>query len=230
MLAGIGALIVLVVLYLVIPLVLIALAYPYMALRLRDSREEKRDPELGIKAAYYLILSAAIMLILFGATVVAIDVMDGTLEKKNQARQQQGAQQQFGINQVLSEVTQRTAWGIIVSGVLFSLTMMLLLKASTNDVEFPAAKRVFVGGRLAITGVIVMLALTALIVLFFQKEVPSKEPYEILVAILMVWLPALAVHIFLMRMYRLQPYHVERVAYSARRHGRSDEEYLDDDD
>lgn len=239
MLAGIGALIVLAVILTILPLVIVSIAYPYLALRLRDSREEKRDPELGLKAAYYMILSAAILLILFGLTVSAIDVMDGAIEgKKDQAAGKQQVQpfpgqvrpvQQKDPFEQLTEATQRTAWAITTSGLLFALTVMLLLKMGTNDVHFPAAKRVFVGGRLAFIGVVVMISVTALIVLFFQKEVPRKEPYEVLIAVLMIWVPALAVHIFLMRLYASQPYHVEPKSLSKRR-DRSDRDYVDDDD
>jgi len=200
---------------------------------LRDSREEKRDPELGIKTAYYLILSAAILLILFGLTISAIDVMDGTLEKRNQARPQpqvQQQQQRDPFERMITETTQRTAWGMTVSGLLFSLTSMLLLKMGTNDIHYPAAKRVFVGGRLAFIGIVVMIAVTALIILFFQKEVPRKEPYEVIIAVLMVWAPALAVHIFLMRLYASQPYYDDRTTSRSSRRGRPEPEYLDDDD
>jgi hypothetical protein len=231
--AAIGSMIVLLIIVSVLPLVVVCLAYPYLALRLRDSREDHRDPELGIKTACYLILSAAILLILFGLTVSAIDVMEGTLEKRNQARQQpvpgQVQQQRDPFERLVTETTQRTAWALTVSGLLFALSAMLLLKMGTNDVHFPAAKRVFVGGRLAFIAVVVMIAVTVLIVLFFQKEVPRKEPYEVLIGVLIVWTPALAVHIFLMRYYASQPYYVEKKSYSSRS-SRSDREYEYDDD
>ena len=230
MLAGIGALIVLVVILTILPLVIVCLAYPYLALRLRDSREEKRDPELGVKAAYYVILSAAIMLILFGLTVSAMDMMDGAFQQAPARRPAPppGQQPRDPFEQ-FADATQRTAWAISVSGLLFSLTAMLLLKMGTNDAEFPSAKRIFVGGRLTLIAIIVMITVTLLIVLFFQKEVPRKEPYEILTAILIVWGPALAVHIILMRMYAGQTYYVEKRSYSSRRSG-PDPEFRDDDD
>lgn len=232
--AAIGSMIVLLLIVSVLPIIVICLAYPYMALRLRDSREEKRDPELGIKTAYYLILSAAILLILFGLTISAIDVMDGTLEKRNRPQPQPQAQfqqqQRDPFERIITDAAQRTAWGMTVSGLLFALTSMLLLKMGTNDIHYPSAKRVFVGGRLAFVGIVVMIAVTALIILFFQKEVPRKEPYEVIIAVLMVWAPALAVHIFLMRLYASQPYYDDRTTSRSSRRGRQEQEYLDDDD
>lgn len=173
-------------------------------------------------------LSGAILLILLGLTISAIDVMDGAFEARAQQRRPQGQAPRDPFDQ-FADATQRTAWGVTISGLLFALTAMLLLKMGTNDSDFPAAKRVFAGGRLAFIAVIVMIAITVLIVLFFQKEVPRKEPYEILTAILLVWVPALAVHIFLMRLYASQPYYVERPTYGSRRGGR-DDEFADDDD
>jgi len=227
---GMAALLVIVI---ILPFVIVSIAYPYLALRLRDSREEKRDPQLGVKAAYYMLLSAALLLLLLGATMFAIDLMDGAFDK---AKRQQAQQQQQGVfgaprgqqPDPLMNPSQRTALGLMVSGVLFALTFMLILKMSTNDAEYPAAKRVFVGGRLAFAGVVVMVALTVLIVLFFQKEVPDKTPYEVLTAILMVWVPALAVHMVLMRYYGGQPYHIERGTSAASRR-RNDGEFFDDD-
>jgi hypothetical protein len=91
-----------------------------------------------------------------------------------------------------------------------------VIKSATNDVEFPAAKRIFVGGRLALSGVVTMITITAFIVLVFQKDVKNVPDrmvlsiYETITAVTMVWLPATIVHIILMRMYSAQPYHVER--------------------
>lgn len=229
--AVVSSVIVLLIILTVLPIVVVCLAYPYLALRLRDSREEHRDPELGIKTAYYLILSAAILLILFGLTVTAIDLMEGKLEKRNQPRPQGPGQQQVQrdpIERFITESTQRTAWALTVSGLIFALTSMLLLKLGTNDQHFPAAKRVFVGGRLAFIGIVVMIAVTALIVLFFQKEVPRKEPYEVIIGVLIVWVPALVVHIVLMRFYASQTYYVERSSYASRA-GRSERVFDDDD-
>jgi hypothetical protein len=84
----IGSVIVAYVLVVLIPVVAISLALPYLALRLRDSREEKRDPDLGVKSAYYLLLSASILLILLGLTVSAIDIMEGAFDTEKKAEKE----------------------------------------------------------------------------------------------------------------------------------------------
>jgi hypothetical protein len=204
----------------VLPLVAVCLAYPYIALRIRDGREEHHDPELGVKSAYYLLYSAAVLLVLFGLTMSAIDLFDGALDKGGRNNQPQQVQGPFGpMNAGKDEfwnTAQRTAWGAVFSGLLFGLTLLLMIKSGTIDSHYPAVKRMFAGGRLGFAGVVVMVTLTAIVIGFFQKEVGDKRYWEVLLAIMLVWAPAFAVHAFLLRLYSGAAYYVESPRSSRR--------------
>src|SRR5690348_4968867 len=62
-----------VVIWLVIPVVLLLFAVQYIALRIRDTRANPPDPQLGRKAVLYLFFNAAVFLALVGFTVSALD-------------------------------------------------------------------------------------------------------------------------------------------------------------
>jgi hypothetical protein len=212
--AGMAAIYIIIIL---VPLVAYTLAYPYIALRLRDSREEHRDPELGTKAALYLLFSAAILLILIGLTVSAIDIMEGKFQEK-QAAAVQGNLNMNDMEEEFKERIQRVAWGLVLSGLMFSFTLMLIIKYGTNDSEFPAAKRLFTGGRLALCGVVTMITVTAFIVLLFQKKAGAgteraiRSIYEIIFGVGLVWIPATIVHLVTMKLYSSQGYYLVRKA------------------
>jgi len=203
--ALIGSAIVGYILLFFVPVVAICLAYPYLGLRLRDSREEVRDNEIGAKAAYYLLLSAAILMVLLGLTVSACDVMEGTFQKEKEKQAPVFGKEQ---DKEIKERIQRVALSIITSGVLISLVIIILLKFTTNDARFPSAKRIFVGGRMAVAGMVCMITVTTLIALLFQKDIKDNTPYEVITGVLMVWAPALAIHIVLMKVYSSAGYHV----------------------
>jgi hypothetical protein len=235
MMVFIGSSIFAYVLLILILLIVSTLPFPYLALRLRDSREEERDPQLGVKTAYYLLLSGAIVLVLFGLTVAAIDLLDGAFQKPKQQQQQANVPPAFvdENEKEFKERTQRVAWSLVVAGLLFSLVIMVVIRVATNDAEFPAAKRIFVGGRLVLSGAMIMLAMTALIVLLFQKEAKEQNvekgvtsAFEIITAVAIVWLPSTILHIVQMKMYAALPYHASR---SSRRSTRRLHDDLDDE-
>jgi len=208
----------------VLPLALAGLAVAYVSLRIRDARADPPDPELGVKAAYYTFLTAGIFLALTGLSLSVIDFLGEAFEGQ-QARQpqpqfnpqfnpQQGRflpppqQQQPKPDDPFDRVSQRVAWPLVVSGVLFSLLSLLLIKAGTNDARFPSARRTFVGFRLVVAGLNVMIAVTLVIELLFQKDLPSTRPYSTAIGLLIIWLPTTAIHLFLIKQYAKLPYFV----------------------
>jgi hypothetical protein len=208
----------------VVPVIVICgLAVAYLSLRIRDSRSETPDPELGIKSAYHAFMSVGILLVLTGLTISATDFLSELFEDKQKQQPQFlppqfGPQGKFGQMQQVpvrqpdedpfDRLSQRVAWPLVISGCLFSLVGLLLLTAGTNDGRFPAVKRTFGGLRLIIEGLNVMAGVTFLITLLFQKDVTEMRAYAIALALIVIWFPAAAVQVFLLKMWGKLPYYV----------------------
>src|SRR5262249_25160885 len=74
----------------------------------------------------------------------------------------------------------------------------------TNDRRFPATRRVFVGWRLAIHSLVVLIAFTALVGQLFQKD-PKWEDMKPFFGTLLVWVPSWLIHLLLLRFYGTAP-------------------------
>src|SRR5215210_7319199 len=73
----------------VIPLTLGGLAVAYVALRVRDSRAEPPDPQLGFKAACYAFLTAGVLLALTGVSISVIDLLGDAMDPNPAGQQPQ---------------------------------------------------------------------------------------------------------------------------------------------
>ena len=208
-----------------LPMALIGLAFAYLALRIRDAKADPPDPELGIKSAYYFFVTVGVLLALTGLTISVADFLadafEGPAAKQQKFNPPGGPFGQPGMgqgNDPLDTVSQRLAWPLIISGSLFGVLGVLLVKIGTNDARFPAARRTFAGLRLAVCGMNAMAAVTLLILLLFQKDQPNRggamqlmtetKPLAYAIGAIAVWLPATAIHIFLMGQYGKLPYYV----------------------
>jgi hypothetical protein len=229
---------------LVVPVVVLGFAVAYVSLRIRDSRSETPDPELGIKSAYHAFMTTGILLILTGLTISATDFLQEAFDDKQKNQQPQfggpgqfgpqpkfGPQPQFRPQQPIDDdpfdrMSQRVAWPLVISGVLFSLMSLLLIVAGTNDKHFPAVKRTFGGLRLLVEGLCVMAGMTIAIELLFQKNMADLRPFSIAVALICIWLPAAAIQVFLLKTYGKLPYYVP----PQMKKGTRREPDLDDDD
>jgi len=171
-----------------IPIALLSLAFPYAVLYLRDSRSEDHDPEIGLKAALYFVFSLSILLVLSGLTVIIISLL---MESES-----------FGPSRSLSAYSQdlRIGFAMMVSGFAIGLFHFVIILGFTNDRRFPAARRVFVGWRLAVHSVVVLIAFTWLVIQVFQERV-SWEELKPMFGILLVWGPSWLIHLLLMRFY-----------------------------
>jgi len=205
----------------IFPVAIAGLAVAYIGLRIRDAKSDPPDPELGIKAAFYTFLTAGFLLALTGLSLSIIDFLGDAFEGKQPKQQQQPFNPQFNPgrfpppppppqqpNDPFDRVSQRVAWPLVISGVLCSLVSLLVIKVGTNDARFPAARRTFVGLRLVIAGLNVMVAVTLLIELLFQKDLATTRPYAVAVGLLIVWLPTAVFQLFLFKQYAKQPYFV----------------------
>lgn len=207
----------------VAPLALLALAAIYISLRIRDSRSETPDPELGVKSAFYTFLSGGVLLALSGLTISATDFLNDALsdDKPNQQFQQPqfGPQPKFGPmmpaprpqpqrEDPFDRVSQRVAWPLVISGVLFACVSMLLVVGGTNNANFPSVRRAFGGLRMVIGGFNVMAGVTVAIVLLFQKDVADLRAFSIAIALVGIWFPAAAIELFLLKKAGKLPYYV----------------------
>src|SRR5262245_11566186 len=108
----------------------------YVALRVRDSRSARPDKWLGLKTAFHLVHSLAVLLSLVGLSVSAADLMQGQMG--GQPRNQQVAPQPnpFVVGRPVPPPAprdefwngdQRTAAPLVASGLLFALIFWGLL-------------------------------------------------------------------------------------------------------
>jgi hypothetical protein len=181
-----GIALVLVVALTAITLLPVALAY--VALRVQDSRNAEPDARLGLKTAFHMVHTLAILLILFGASIFMMDLLDGAIAKNPAFRRFQPVG--GGLNEM-----QRLAFALIISGLLFGFVFWFFLLA-TNDSKRRAVRRVFVGGRMALCLLMTMFTVTGLLIVFIQKE-PNYQATEALVGLLLVWFPAMCLHMIL---------------------------------
>lgn len=207
------------VVVLVIPVIIaVGFAVGYLSLRVRDSRAETPDPELGIKSAYHAFMTTGILLALTGLTMSATDFLSEWIGDKQRNQPQFGPQAKFGPQQgfrqpqrddnPLDRVSQRVAWPLVISGCLFSLVSLLLIVAGTNDKRYPAVRRTFGGLRLMVEGLAAMAGVTLVVELLFQKDPFDMQPFSIAIALIAIWFPAAAIQVFLLKIWGKQPYYV----------------------
>jgi hypothetical protein len=179
---------------LLIPVALLGLAIPYAVLYVKDRRNEEHDAEIGLKSALYYMLSLSILLILTGLTILVIDFL---VEDKRAPAPTPRPSSEFS-------PVQRTAFALMVSGFAIGLFHLVVILGFTNDRRYPATRRVFVGWRLAICSLVVLVSFTVLVVQVFQKDV-RWEDLKPVFGTLLVWGPAWLIHLLLMRFYGSNP-------------------------
>jgi hypothetical protein len=211
-----------------VPFLLFLVALVYVALRVRDAKAEHPDPELGLKTAYWFLYTLGVLVAHFGATILLSHWLQ-LLELTGPAPQRMMVPGGFGRPAVAANddwsAASRTGWGMTLAGLLLAGAFYLVGALGTRDKEWPTVRRVFTGGRIAVGGMIVVFAFTFLFVMQFQRELPPGL-YESALAALAVWLPSLAVHVFLFRWGGTPAYHVP--AEVPRRRGRS--RYVEDEE
>lgn len=169
------------------PLALMALAVPYIVLRSRDGRQEVQDPQLGLKTALHLIGSIGIVIGITGFTFVVTEIL-------------------------MRDSTSSTTWftpliraglGMILSGLIITAGNWWFLLMRTNDRQWPAVRRTFVGSRLVIHGIVICITLTGTLVALFLDDAP-EEIAKVFGGSLLVWFASWAVHFALMIRYTRQ--------------------------
>jgi hypothetical protein len=179
---------------LLLPNLLMGLAIPYAVLRLRDAKGDP-EPQAGFKAALYFFFSMSLMLVITGLTIIVVDLVLTTDFGLGAPRRQ--------LRDPLPNDAQRTAFGLMISGGLFTLIHFICILTLTDRPFSSPVRRMFIGWRFAIHGVIVMFAVTALLVVLFQKDPGFNEGLSqfrrFLIGVLLVWAPSWFVHFVLLR-------------------------------
>jgi hypothetical protein len=182
---------------------LVSFAVPYMVLRIKDMKSEKPDPQIGVKSAMYFFFSNGIMVFLFGLTILVVDLLVSGDDFR--------ARRQFGPgpgDDGLSEA-KRIGLAFMVSGLIFALLHLGLVKGMTND-RNPASRRIFAGWRMAIHGMVVLTTLTALLVVYFQRDMGDLRTRKALWGVMLVWIPSWILQIVLVWFYSQPLYEPSR--------------------
>jgi hypothetical protein len=165
------------------PFLLLSLAVPYAVLRLRGQDGIETDPQVGLKVLLYFFFSVGVLLFLTGTSVIAVDAVT---DRPQQQQQPFGGPFGPPHRARTFNTAQRTGTALAVTGVLFALFHLVLVKMMTNDRRWPAARRLFAGWRLAVSGVVLLLTVTALILTLFQEDL-NEEVIKTTLAIGFVW-------------------------------------------
>jgi hypothetical protein len=194
------------------PLLLLALALPYVALRLRDSQNRDPDPQLGFRTAQYFFFSLGVLLALTGLSSIVVDLVQQALEPQ---RGGLVVPAPFGQpNRPRGEFpndAQRTGAAMILSGLLFAGLHFSLVLLLTRERRRPSpTRRMFLGCRFAVHGIVVLIALTGLLIVVFQRSDPGRdfiltELRNFFIGVLFVWLPSWGVHFVLLRLASVSP-------------------------
>jgi hypothetical protein len=195
-----------------LPVLFIPVALAYVAVRIRDARHARPDPAIGLKSAFHLVHSLAVLMVLAGLSLSASDLMQGQLG--GQPRNQPAQPPFVGVGMrpppapppkdEFWNTAQRSAAALVASGVLFGLIFWGMLLTGTNDRKYPIVRRTYVGARLAVCLLVVFTAVTVVGLVLAQKD-PKMEPVELLAGVLIVWLPGSAVHGFLFQQAAKRP-------------------------
>jgi hypothetical protein len=225
-----------VLMFLLLPMALVAVAVPYAVLRMRDVKGDHHDPQLGLKVAYAFFFSLGVLMVQLGLTINVADL----IVDDNKAPAAAGPQLGPGLMPVqpvranradgrLLTPAMRTGWAVASSGLVFAAVFGLATTLGTNVRRFPAVRRLFVGWRLMVAGLAVVAAVTTLLIWLFQKDPPDNKAYEVALATLAVWAPSLAVHVFLMQQYAKTEYYVPPFTKTSTRKVEAEEDDADDE-
>ncbi len=163
---------------------LVSLGVLYLVLRQQDARGERHDPQLGLKTVLQFFYSVSMLILLAGLAVLADDL--ARTDAAFLSRQQ------------------RLGFALAFAGLLFACLYWLLLRLGTNDAQWPAARQMFAGWRLAIHSFVVLFAATVLLVELFKEPHLRGEAHRTCFAVLCIWAPSWLLHIVLVWWYGMK--------------------------
>jgi hypothetical protein len=196
------------------PLLLLALALPYVVLRLSDARRRYPDPQLGFRAAQYFFFSLGVLLALSGLSTIVVDLVQQALEPPQRGGVvfpvPFGGQNRPPRSEFPNDA-QRSGAAMILSGLLFAGVHFALVLLLARERRRPSpTRRMFLGCRFAVHGTVVLIAMTGLLIVVFQRSDPGRdfamiEMRNFFIGVLFVWLPSWGVHFVLMRLASVSP-------------------------
>jgi hypothetical protein len=202
---------------LLFPALLLSFAIPYAVLRLRSPGEAEPDGQVGLRAALAYFYSLGLIIFLTGLTVLFVDIL--TREGNPQGPRPAGG---VGV-QVFPEPKKptitpamRSGSAMMVSGLFFSgLHVLGAFLVRGGHGQWRRVRRIFAGWRLAIHGLVVLLAGTVLLSLVFQEDFDKGETWrmsKVMFAVLAVWVPSWIVQFVLLMAYSIHRVQPEPVA------------------
>lgn len=188
----------------------VVLLFQFLSLRMRNSAAavEERDPHLGRKFALGVFFHLAVLLLLTGLTVSSVDICENLTGGGNSGGNTRATwpvgpgMPPPAVTKPFFNTQQRTACGLMLSGVLHGVLFFMLLTFATNARKFLAVGRAFVINRLLIAGVILMAITTSFCVMLFSEGEFMVESFGNILGLAVVWGPAALGH-FLWLMFGL---------------------------
>lgn len=191
----------------------VVLLVQFLSLRVRNTAlpPEDRDPHVGRKFALGVFLHLAVMLLLVGLTVSAVDIFEELINGGNNGWNTpptvrfNGGGGPWGpptpppapVAKPFFDTQQRVAAGLMLSGVMHGVLFAMLLYFATNARKFPAVSRTFVLNRLLVAGVILMGVTTQFCLYLFSEDGTGTgdSPFGRILGIAVVWGPAAIGHL-----------------------------------
>jgi hypothetical protein len=198
------------------PPLLLVLALPYAVLELRAAQNRHPDPQFGFRAAQYFFFSLGILLALTGLSTIVVDLVQLLQEPPNRGvawMQPIFGRKGFGPpppRSLFPTDAQRSGAAMILSGVLFAVAHYALVLLLARERGRSPTRRMFLGCRLVVHGLVVLFSVTGLLIVVFQRSEPERDAAVIdmrnfFVGVLLVWLPSWGIHFLLLRLASVSP-------------------------
>jgi hypothetical protein len=183
----------------------VVLLFQFLGLRVKNASlpSEERDPQLGRKFALGVFLHVAVMLLLTGLTISAVDIATEMTTNLGGNTTPTSAFRGPGMPPPTTSTTtskpffntqQRTAAGLMLSGVLHGVLFFMLLTFGTNARKYPAAGRAFVVNRLLVAGLILMSVTTSFCLFLFSEGDMKVDSFGPILGLAVVWGPTALGH------------------------------------
>lgn len=177
------------------PMVLVACYVPYALYRVRELNAAWRDPQVGVKTALHLLATVGVLLYVTGCALVAGEQLANLVDNAPGRPRWQW--------------TLPCRWGaaFTLSGLLVSGACVWTLFTRTNDLKWPAVRRMYLGGRVVVHGLAITTLLTTFLLLAMGavEDVKDARVFWVVTGWLAVWSASLSIHFTLFLLYAAQP-------------------------
>ncbi len=168
----------------------VMLAAPYLVLRLRDARNSRRDPQLGLKVALHFLMSTGLLIGITGATVALAAIIEGA--------------DPSGFGPSPAETRQR-GFALLIAGSLIMGLYAWAIASRTNDRRWPAVRRTYCGIRFIVEGLVFITGVCGVLVLVMSPDSDAHSEGSQFVAMLIIWGVAMTVELLLLMRFVRTP-------------------------